>query len=193
MGECHHPRDIKRALTATGRSDPQQRHNVAQTYLRGEKGSHLLTSQRLLFGVFGWRGGKLQTKVNARSSGLLYEGKDLTQACNNLMYLCSVLLEVLFDEEGLQKLGEKLSLFEPEEVRPEAVIRDKEDDDKTYEFKQHGARVKVMEEVMEPLGLKGAQTMDEVCALIREHIIPLANADGKKIFQKKFCNERSKI
>ncbi|KAG9584704.1 hypothetical protein KCU86_g12703, partial [Aureobasidium melanogenum] len=51
----HVPRESKRARSVTGSSDPNTRHNVAQTHLRAEKGGSRMVLQRLLVGGLGWR------------------------------------------------------------------------------------------------------------------------------------------
>ncbi|TIA31423.1 hypothetical protein D6C78_08946 [Aureobasidium pullulans] len=181
---AHIPRGAKRAKSTTGSSDPSTRHNVAQTYLRAEKGGSRMTLQRLLVNGINWRGQKLQTKVNARSSGMLYEEKELLQASTQFNAFAILILQQLFGPEGMQHIGSILECFEPEEVHPMQVARDPQDDDKTYEFKRQAARVEVIAEASQPLGLKNVQSMDELLHIIEEKVMPIANNIGKQVLHQ---------
>lgn len=179
-----HPRENKRTIASTSCSDKNERHNVAQTYLRSEKGSGRMTLERLLVGCGGCRDGKLQTKVNARSSGLVFEEKGLLRSSIQMHSLSFIILQELFGSEGMQQLGKVCHMFEPEEVRPATVFRDPQDDDKTYDFKCQQAKVDVIAAASEPLGLKRARSQEELLDMIREHVMPLANPMGKQVFQQ---------
>jgi hypothetical protein len=184
FGYIQQPYESKRARTASGSCDANQRHNDAQTHLRSEKGSNKMTLQRLLVSGFKWIGDKLQTKVNARSSGMLYEEKELLQANSQVISLCTIIMQELFTPEGMHELGGKLHLFEPEEVRPQVPIREPQDDDKTYEFKCQMAKIEVIAEATQPLRLKSVQSERDLANVFMEHLMPLANPVGQMVFQK---------
>ncbi|KAH0343847.1 hypothetical protein KCU81_g5048, partial [Aureobasidium melanogenum] len=182
---AHVPREAKRAKSVTGSSDPNTRHNVAQTHLRAEKGGSRMVLQRLLVSSLGWRGHRLQTVVNAKSSGMLYEEKDLLQASTQLNSLAIVLMQGLFGI-GMQQLGGVLDLFEPEDVQPADVVRDPRDDDRTYNLKCQAARIQVIEEAHLPLGLKNVRSQDELLHIIEQKLMPIATDYGKVALQQMF-------
>jgi hypothetical protein len=182
----HVQSEAKRAKSVTGSSDPNTRHNMAQTHLRAEKGGSRMTLQRLLVSGIGWKGRKLQTVVNARSSGMLYEEKDTLEGTINFNVVAIILLQELFDEDGMRELGTMLELFEPEYVGPAEVARDARDDDKTHELKCQGARIKVIEEAHLPLGLKHIRSRDELLEIIQQKLMPIASDFGKAALQDMF-------
>jgi hypothetical protein len=182
----HVQSEAKRAKSVTGSSDPNTRHNMAQTHLRAEKGGSRMTLQRLLVSGIGWKGRKLQTVVNARSSGMLYEEKDTLEGTINFNVVAIILLQELFDEDGMRELGTMLELFEPEYVGPAEVARDACDDDKTYELKCQGARIKVIEEAHLPLGLKHIRSRDELLEIVQQKLMPIATDFGKVALQDMF-------
>ncbi|CAD0092209.1 unnamed protein product [Aureobasidium vineae] len=182
----HAPREAKPAKSATGSSDPNTRHNVAQTHLRAEKGGSRMVLQRLLVSGLNWKGRKIQTVVNAKSSGMLYEEKDLLQASTQLNALAIFILQEIFGVEGMQQLGDILDLFEPEDVQPAVVMRDPRDDDKTYEFKCQAARIQVIEEAHLPLGLKNVRSQDELLQIVQHKLMPIADDFGKVVLQQMF-------
>lgn len=187
------PCEAKRTKSATGSSDPNTRHNMAQTHLRAEKGSYRMVLQRLLVSSLDWRDGKLQTVVNAKSSGMVYEEKDLLRKCAQINALCLILLQSFFDEEGMQELCNMLDLFEPEDVGPAEVVRDERDDDKTYELKCQAARIQVIEEAHLPLGLKHIRSRDELLDVMQQKVMPIANDFGKSVLQEMFFCEPREI
>jgi hypothetical protein len=178
--------EAKRTKSVTGSSDPNMRHNMAQTHLRAEKGGHMMTLQRLLVSGLGWRGRKLQTLVNARSSGMLYEGINLLQASTQINIFGIIVLQAMFGEEGMQELGTMLDLFDPEDVGPAEVVRDPRDDDETYAFKCQEARIKVIEEAHLPLGLKHIRSQDELLEVVQQKLMPIATDFGKAALQDMF-------
>lgn len=187
----HVPREAKRAKSATGSSDPNTRHNVAQTHLRAEKGGSRMVLQRLLVSATGWRGHKLQTVVNAKSSGMLFEEKDLLQASTQLNSLAIIIMQGLFGTEGMQQLGGILDLFEPEDVQPADVVRDPREDDRTYNLKCQAARIQVIEEAHLPLGLKNVRSRDELLHIIDQKLMPIASDYGRVALQQMFfCKPR---
>lgn len=187
----HVPREAKRAKSATGSSDPNTRHNVAQTHLRAEKGGSRMVLQRLLVGALGWRGHKLQTVVNAKSSGMLYEEKDLLQASTQFNALAIIIMQEMFGTRGMQQLGALLDFFEPEDVQPADVVRDPRDDDKTHNLKCQAARIQVIEEAHLPLGLKNVRSRDELLHIIEQKLMPIANDYGRVALQQMFfCKPR---
>ncbi|KAH0371278.1 hypothetical protein KCU65_g2034, partial [Aureobasidium melanogenum] len=186
----HVPREAKRAKSATGSSDPNTRHNVAQTHLRAEKGGSRMVLQRLLVSSLGWRGHRLQTVVNAKSSGMLYEEKDLLQASTQFNSLAIFLMQELFGT-GMQQLGGVLDFFEPEDVQPADVVRDPRDDDRTYDLKCQAARIQVIEEAHLPLGLKNVRSRDELLHIVEQKLMPIATDYGKVALQQMFfCKPR---
>ncbi|KAK6004416.1 hypothetical protein QM012_008278 [Aureobasidium pullulans] len=187
----HVPREAKRAKSVTGSSDPNTRHNVAQTHLRAEKGGSRMVLQRLLVSALGWRGHKLQTVVNAKSSGMLYEEKDLLQAGTQVNSLAVVLLQEIFGMKGMRQLVNSLEFFEPEDVQPAEVVRDPHDDDKTYNLKCQAARIQVIEEAHLPLGLKNVRSRDELLHIIEQKLMPIASDNGRVVLQQMFlCKPR---
>ncbi|KAI4798636.1 hypothetical protein E4T44_11713 [Aureobasidium sp. EXF-8845] len=185
----HIPYEAKRTKSVTGSSDPNTRHNMAQTHLRAEKGSQRMTLQRLLVGALGWRGEKLQTIVNARSSGTLYEEKESLKASTNLIAIAIIFMQKFFDEEGMQQLVAMLDLFEPEDVCPAEVVRDARDDEKLYKFKCDAARIGVLEEAHLPLGLKNIRSREELLDIVAQKLIPIANDFGKSALQEMFLRQ----
>ncbi|KAI4732116.1 hypothetical protein E4T49_00206 [Aureobasidium sp. EXF-10728] len=185
----HAPREAERAKSVTGSSDANTRHNVAQTHLRAEKGGSRMVLQRLLVSALNWRGRKIQTVVNAKSSGMLYEEKDLLQASTQLNAFAIFILQELFGVEGMQQLGEILELFEPEDVQPAVVVREAHDDDKTYELKCQAARIQVIEEAHLPLGLKKVRSPDELLQIVEHKLMPIANDFGKNVLRQMFFRE----
>lgn len=183
------PCEAKRTKSATGSSDPNTRHNMAQTHLRAEKGSYRMVLQRLLVSSLHWRDAKLQTVVNAKSSGMVYEEKDLLRKCAQLSAICLILLQPLFDEDGMQDLCNMLDLFEPEDVGPAEVVRDERNDDKTYELKCQAARIQVIEEAHLPLGLKHIKSQDELLDVVQQKVMPIANDFGRSVLQEMFFRE----
>jgi hypothetical protein len=187
----HVQSEAKRTKSVTGSSDPNTRHNMAQTHLRAEKGGYMMTLQRLLVGGLGWRGQKLQTTVNGKSSGMLYEAKDTLEGSMQLSVVGIILLQAMFGEEGMKELGTMLDLFDPEDVGPAEVVRDARDDDKTYELKRQAARIQVIEEVHLPLGLKHIRSRDELLEIIQQKLMPIANDFGKAALQEMFFSKPS--
>jgi hypothetical protein len=185
----HVPCEAKRTKSVTGSSDPNTRHNMAQTHLRAEKGSQRMTLQRLLVGALGWRGQKLQTIVNAKSSGTLYEEKEFLKMSTNVIAAAIIFMQKFFDEEGMQQFVAMLNLFEPEDVCPAEVVRDARDDDKTYELKLQGARIGVVEEAHLPLGLKNIRSREELLGIVAQKLIPIANDFGKSALQEMFFRQ----
>ncbi|CAD0099986.1 unnamed protein product [Aureobasidium mustum] len=183
------PREAKRAKSVTGSSDPNTRHNVAQTHLRAEKGGSRMVLQRLLVSGLGWRGHKLQTVVNAKSSGMLYEEKDLLQASTQFNAFAIVIMQELFGVRGMQELGSMLDLFEPEDVQPADVVRGPLDDDKTYGLKCQAARIQVIEEAHLPLGLKNVRSRDELLQIIEQKLMPIASDYGRVALQQMFFSK----
>ncbi|KAI5235113.1 hypothetical protein E4T43_09492 [Aureobasidium subglaciale] len=179
-------RENERVMIQTGSSDGNNRHNLAQTHLRAEKGDSKVKLQRLLVNSIGWRGKKLQTKVNARSSGMLYEEKELLQANTQYNALNTILMQKLFGSEGMRQLGAHLDVFEPEDVQPAEVLRSPLDDDKTYEFKQQAARIEVIAEAGDPLGLKHIHSEEQLNDIVRQKLLPLANPHGQAFLQQAF-------
>ncbi|KAI5208372.1 hypothetical protein AUEXF2481DRAFT_6089 [Aureobasidium subglaciale EXF-2481] len=179
-------RENERVKIQTGSSDGNNRHNLAQTHLRAEKGDSKMKLQRLLVNGIGWRGKKLQTKVNARSSGMLYEEKELLQADTQYNALNTIVMQKLFGPEGMRQLGALLDLFEPDDVQPAEVLRSTLDDDKTYEFKQQAARIEVIAEAGDPLGLKHIHSEEQLNGIVRQRLLPLANPLGKAFLQQAF-------
>ncbi|KAH0402791.1 hypothetical protein KCU89_g2790, partial [Aureobasidium melanogenum] len=187
----HVPREAKRAKSVTGSSDPNTRHNVAQTHLRAEKGSSRMVLQRLLVGGLGWKGHRLQTVVNAKSSGMLYEEKDLLQASTQFNALAIIIMQELFGARGMQQLGGILDFFDPEDVQPADVVRDARDDDRTYNLKCQAARIQVIEEAHLPLGLKNVRSRDELLHIIEQKLMPIASDYGRVALQQMFfCKPR---
>ncbi|KAG9688520.1 hypothetical protein KCU95_g11776, partial [Aureobasidium melanogenum] len=187
----HVPREAKRAKSVTGSSDPSTRHNVAQTHLRAEKGGSRMVLQRLLVGALGWRGHRLQTVVNAKSSGMLYEEKDLLQASTQFNALAIIIMQELFGTRGMQQLGGILDFFDPEDVQPADVMRDPRDDDRTYNLKCQAARIQVIEEAHLPLGLKNVRSRDELLHIIEQKLMPIASDYGRIALQQMFfCKPR---
>lgn len=187
------PCEAKRTKSATGSSDPNTRHNVAQTHLRAEKGGYRMGLQRLLLGPLHWRGLKMQTMVNAKSSGLLYEEKDILQGGTHFLSLSLIVMQKLFGEDGMQQLSTILDLFEPEDVSPAEVVRDERDDDKTYELKCQAAKIQVIEEAHLPLGLKHIRSRDELLDVMQQKVMPIANDFGKSVLQEMFFREPREI
>lgn len=162
---------------------------MAQTHLRAEKGSYRMTLQRLLVSGLGWRGQKLQTVVNARSSGMLYEEKDLLEMSTNFISAAITIMQELFGEEGMQQLVAMVDQFQPEDVYPAEVVRDARDDDKTYKCKRDGARITVLEEAHLPLGLKNIRSRDELLDIVAQKLVPIANDFGKSALQEMFFRQ----
>lgn len=183
------PCEAKRTKSATGSSDPNVRHNMAQTQLRAEKGCYRMVLQRLLISSLHWSDAKLQTVVNAKSSGMVYEEKHLLRKCAQLNTLCLILLQTFFDEEGMQELCNMLDLFEPEDVGPAVVVRDERDDDKTDQLKCQAARIQVIEEAHLPLGLKHIRNRDELVDVMHQKVMPIANDFGRSVLQEMFHRE----
>ncbi|KAI5198121.1 hypothetical protein E4T39_06951 [Aureobasidium subglaciale] len=183
---AHATRENERVKIQTGSSDGNNRHNLAQTHLRAEKGDSRMKIQRLLVNGIGWRGKKLQTKVNARSSGMLYEEKELLQAETQLNSLSTIILKKLFGPEGMPQIGGLVHLFEPEDVQPAEVVRSPLDDDRTYEFKQQAARIEVIAEAADPLGLKHIHSEEQLNDIVRQNLLPIANPRGKAFLQEAF-------
>lgn len=183
------PCEAKRAKSSTGSSDPNTRHNMAQTHLRAEKGGYRMGLQRLLLGPFHWKGLKMQTVVNAKSSGLLYEEKDILQGGTHMVSFALIFMHRLFGQEGMQQLSTVLDLFEPEDVGPAEVVRDERDDDKTYELKCQAARIQVIEQAHLPLGLKHIRSRDELLDVMQHKVMPIANDFGKSVLQEMFFRE----
>ncbi|CAD0112163.1 unnamed protein product [Aureobasidium uvarum] len=182
----HAPREAKRAKIVTGSSDPNTRHNVAQTHLRAEKGGSRMVLQRLLISGLNWKGRKIQTFVNAKSSGMLYEEKDTLQASTKLIAFAIFMLQGIFEAEGMQQLCDILDLFEPEDVQPAVVMRDPRDDDKTYDLKCQAARIQVIEEAHLPLGLKNVRSQDELLQIVQQKLMPIADDFGKVALRQMF-------
>jgi hypothetical protein len=185
----HIPCEAKRAKAVTGSSDPVTRHNMSQTHLRAEKGSYRMVLQRLLVSGLDWRGQKLQNVVNAKSSGMLYEEKDLLEMSTNFISVAIIIMQQLFGEEGMQHFVGMLDLFEPEDVFPAEVVRDARDDDKTYELKLQGARIGVLEEAHLPLGLKNIRSREELLDIVAQKLIPIASDFGKSALQEMFLRQ----
>ncbi|KAH0275680.1 hypothetical protein KCU91_g4402, partial [Aureobasidium melanogenum] len=168
----HVPREAKRAKSVTGSSDPNTRHNVAQTHLRAEKGGSRMVLQRLLVGGLGWRGHRLQTVVNAKSSGMLYEEKDLLQASTRFNALAIIIMQELFGAKGMQQLGGILDFFDPEDNSLQTWIQ-------------------VIEEAHLPLGLKNVRSRDELLHIIEQKLMPIASDYGRVALQQMFfCKPR---
>lgn len=187
------PCEAKRTKSATGSSDPNIRHNMAQTHLRAEKGSYRMVLQRLLVNSLHWSDAKLQTVVNAKSSGMVFEELDLLRKCAQLNVVGLIFLQQLFDEEGMQELCNILDLFEPEDVGPVEVVRDERDDDKTYDLKCQAARIQVIAEAHLPLGLKHIRSQDELLDVMQQKIMPIANDFGKSVLQEMFFRKPREI
>jgi hypothetical protein len=185
----HVPCEVKRAKSVTGSSDPNTRHNMAQTHLRAEKGSQRMTLQRLLVGALGWRGQKLQTIVNARSSGTLYEEKESLKMSTNFIAVATIFMQKFFDEEGMQQLVAMIDLFEPEDVCPAEVVIDARDDEKTYKLKCDAAKIGVLEEAHLPLGLKNIRSREELLEIVQQKLMPIANKFGKSALQEMFLRQ----
>lgn len=147
--------------------------------------------QRLLVSGLGWRGRRLQTVVNAKNSGMLYEEKDLLQASNQLNSLAIIFMQELFGTRGMQQLGRMLDFFEPEDIQPADVVRDACDDDRTYKLKSQAARIQVIEEAHLPLGLKNVRSRDELLDIIDQKLMPIASDHGRVALQQMFfCKPR---
>jgi hypothetical protein len=185
----HVPCEAKRTKAVTGSSDPVTRHNMSQTHLRAEKGNYKMVLQRLLVSGLDWRGQKLQTVVNAKSSGMLYEEKDLLEMSTNFISVTIIIMQQLFGEEGMQQFVGMVDLFEPEDVYPAEVVRNAHDDDKTYELKLQGARIGVVEEVHLPLGLKNIRSREALLDVVAQKLIPIANDFGKSALQEMFLRQ----
>ncbi|KAG9629119.1 hypothetical protein KCU69_g21006, partial [Aureobasidium melanogenum] len=145
--------------------------------------------QRLLVGGLGWRGHRLQTVVNAKSSGMLYEEKDLLQASTQLNALAIIIMQELFGASGMQQLGGILDFFDPEDVQPADVVRDPRDDDRTYNLKCQAARIQVIEEAHLPLGLKNVRSRDELLHIIEQKLMPIASDYGRVTLQQMFFSK----
>lgn len=182
----HAPCEVKRTKSVTGSSNPNTRHNMAQTHLRAEKGCSRMILQRLLVSGLHWRGDKFQTTVNAKSSGMLYEEKNILEAGTHFIPLALIFMQELFGQDGMQQLSTMLDLFEPEDVGPAEVVRDERDDDKTYELKRQAARIQVIEEAHLPLGLKNIRSRDELLHVVQQKLMPIANDFGKSVLQEMF-------
>lgn len=162
---------------------------MAQTHLRAEKGSQRMTLQRLLVGALGWRGQKLQTIVNARSSGTLYEEKESLKMSTNFIAVATIFMQKFFDEEGMQQLVAMIDLFEPEDVCPAEVVIDARDDEKTYKLKCDAAKIGVLEEAHLPLGLKNIRSREELLEIVQQKLMPIANKFGKSALQEMFLRQ----
>lgn len=144
----------------------KERHRVSTQHCRDMESRDTRTSERIIVAHFGWRGPSVQSRSNAKTSGLVFNKGHIHNSAVRFLGLFShVIAPVLFEKEKMQQLWKLVPLLEL--------------DDTTAETEEE--KVRALQEAGVEIGL--GRNQPELMQLLREELLKLMRPEFRELFR----------